>query len=306
MSEKFILAKCERTNAYFGMKVEDESGSYAVTDFYDIPAAQAKTLASNLDVPNLSTAENLRTCFECGSRKVGGCDCAKRHYSCSPKMGYRYQCIYCRELHVFSAEEGAETVDETKVGTRVVLSQGQEVVISAVGGGALREIRVGVSWDIALSGTDMDVDSSVLVRSSRSGDHELIYYGNKKHPSGCLNYHGDNMKGGKMGDDEDSETTDVYLPKVPEDRDELWFVVNIYQARNRNQTFSTVRNLRIRLVNADNGKTLCEYTVSQGLMNKTGIVVGKVYRKGSSWVFKAIGNPVLADVPKDMIPYCRG
>jgi len=299
----FVKAYCDLSKQYFGLMVDNGK----VVDFYDIASDKAAILASDADFPNLETAPNLRPCFVCGSRRVGKCSCAKGKYSCNSSLNYRYQCIYCNHLHVFSKDEGAEVTDSNMVGKKIVLAQGQEVEISAIGGGsALEEILIGVGWDIAKFGErNMDLDSSVFVQSSTSQQYETIYFGNKLHPSGCVVHHGDNVVGGKNAGDEDSENINIYLKKVPADRDELYFVLNIYDCRDRHQTFSDVRNMYIRLKNAKTKQILVEYFPTGDMANKTAIVIARAYRKNGKWMFQAIGKTIRVDDIDDIHPHCH-
>jgi len=298
----FVKAYCTHSKQYFGMMVD----SGRVVDFYDIESEKAAILASDADFPNLETASNLRPCFVCGNRRVGKCRCAKGKYSCNAGLKYRFQCIYCDQLHVYSKNEGAEVMDSSMVGRKIVLAQGQEVEISAIGGGALEEILIGVGWDISTNGErSMDLDSSVFVQNSNSLHFETIYFGNKLHPSGCVVHHGDNLVGGKMAGLEDSENINIYLKKVPADRDELYFVLNIYNAYNRHQTFQDVRNMYIRLKNAKTKQILVEYFPTGDMDSKNAIVIARAYRKNGKWMFQAIGKTIKVANIDEIHPYCR-
>lgn len=310
MKDIFIKAYCQQADQFYGLKVEEVDGVPKVTDFYDIDSATAKTLASTGDVPGLESAPNLRTCFGdgCHSRKVASCTCAEGRYRCQRGQGYRFQCLYCKKLHIFSKDEGAEVFDASLIGNKIRLTQGQEVEISATGPSALEHILVGVGWDIATSGDSMDVDASVFVCSSRDYDSELVYFGHLEHSSGCVVHLGDNLVGGKndkSAEATDSENINVYLNRVPERFDQLYFVVNIFSCEARCQDFSSVRNLYIRLSNAKTKQVLVEYTVDQNMRNKTGMVIGKAYRKGGRWIFKAIGQAVNVSNVEQLAAYCH-
>ena len=62
---------------------------------------------------------------------------------------------------------------------------------------------------------------------------------------------GDNLTGAGDGDD---EQIIVDLQRVPQNYDKIIFVVNIYQARERNQQFGMIQNAFIRIVDADNNQ----------------------------------------------------
>lgn len=305
---EFVKSYCSKCNQYYGLKIEPASkGQMQIVDFYSIPTNEAKMLSSTVDVPNLESAGNLRACYKCGSRKASGCSCAQDINECSAGMGYRFQCLYCKELRLFSKNEGAEQVDASMVGKTIELEQGQQVVISAAGAGALEQILVGVGWDVSTGSHNMDVDSSVIIKSSQSVQHELIYYGNLNSTSGCVIHRGDNLIGGKGANTvgNDSENIDIFLRKVPNYMDQLWFVLNIYQCDSRNQSLKDVRNMYIRLTDGKSKKVLLEFKVDQGMAGKTGIIIGKVFRSGSNWVFKALQNGIHVSDVQSIISYCH-
>lgn len=295
MSAQFIKAMCTRTGRYFGLRIEEEGGKQRCTDFYDMSPEQGKAVASTIDVPNLETAGNLRQCFRCGSRKVSGCNCAKKAFACETLHDYRFPCIYCSDLRIFSTADGSELTDSSRVGETIRLAQGQEVVISPAGAGALEHILVGVGWDEARGSQNMDVDSSVLVKGADGSD--LIYFGHLTHESGAVVHKGDNLTGGagKGLNNGDSENIHVYLRKVPSNRDRLYFVLNIFHAAKKGQTMRDVRNLYIRLTDYETGRVLVEYHVEQGMEHRNAMIIGKAFRSGSNWKFKAIGRGVDVD-----------
>lgn len=294
MADKFIKATCRRSGRCYGLRITGgNDGVLRCTDFYDVSAEDARLIASNVDVPGLESAGNLRPCARCGGRHVAGCACAADERLCSSDAPYRFQCLYCNELHICSTTEGSELTDARRVGETIRLAQGQEVVISPAGSDALEHIRVGVGWDVARNGASMDVDSSVLMRFADSRE-ELIFFNHLEHKSGCVRHMGDNLVGGagKGLNNSDSENIHVHLRQVPDDCRELWFVLNIYRACEKEQTLGDVRNMYIRLTDEKTGNRLVEYHVEQGMKDKTGLVIGKVYRDGGSWKFRAIGRGV--------------
>ena len=306
MADQFIKAHCSRSGRSFGLRIEDVDGEMRCTDFYDISAEDARVLASTVDVPDLQSAGNLRPCARCGGRRVAGCACPPAAGRCGSEGGYRFQCLYCRELHICTTDEGSEVTDERRVGETIRLAQGQEVVISPAGSGALEHILVGVGWDAARAGdSTMDVDSSVLMRGTGHYE-ELIFFGHLAHESGCVCHMGDNLVGGagKGLNNGDSENIHVHLRQVPQGCNELWFVLNIYRAADKHQTLRDVRNMYIRLTDVKSGRKLVEYRMEQGQEDMNGIVIGKVFRVGANWKFRAIGKGVRVDSVKRFGPHC--
>ena len=84
----------------------------------------------------------------------------------------------------------------------------------------------------------------------------------------------------------------VNLSTVPTNIEKMVFVVNIYDARARNQHFGMIRNAFIRLVDMDTRSEICRFNLSENYNGMTGLVVGEIYRKNGAWKFNAIGQPV--------------
>ncbi len=182
------------------------------------------------------------------------------------------------------------------------LQKGQKIDLTK-GGGGLRQVMVGLGWDeaeqprgfFAPKPQPIDCDASAILcgANGRIVGNDIsqccVYFGNLRHPSGAIVHQGDNLTGEGDGDDEQIM---VNLPMVPSQVDKIVFVVNIYDARKRNQHFGLIRNAFIRLVDMDHHTEICRFNLSENYNNMTGLVVGEIYRKNGEWKFNAIGQPV--------------
>ena len=284
---KFLKAYCNKNKQYFGIEIKKIGSDFKAVDFTFLPDEQARLLTSEVKQNKFYTNTNLLPCKKCGSRLIGGCSCNSRVHDCARKGKYDFQCIYCNNL-VIDYEEVGE-VSGYKAGDVITLSQGQTVTIRFSDGKPLSQIEVGIGWDPARQGkTSIDIDSSVFV----SGDSgiELVYYHDKQHPSGCVIHHGDNVTGENDSFQGDDENISVYLQKVPKNRDEITFVLNIYNCRSRNQKLGDIKNLYLRLFDPDSKKTLIQYKVENNFEEYTSIIIGKAFRSNGEWKFKAIGK----------------
>ncbi len=181
----------------------------------------------------------------------------------------------------------------------VNLQKGQKVDLTK-GNAGLKTLVVGLGWDEApkkfsLFGKkqeDIDCDASALLITESTGKlagaADVVYYGALAHRSGAVRHCGDNLTGAGDGDD---EQIIIELTRVPAEYNKIVFVVTIYQARERNQSFGMIKNAFIRIVDADNGKELCRYNLSENYDGKTAMVFGEVYRYNGEWKFSAVGEP---------------
>ena len=186
----------------------------------------------------------------------------------------------------------------------VNLVKGQKVNLQKSDGGTLKKVVVGLGWDEAqhqksgglfgsLFGStqtqniDCDASAFVCVEGKVVSSTDIVYFGNLKHSSGAIQHLGDNLTGAGDGDD---EQIIVDLQSVPQNYDKLIFVVNIYQARERNQHFGMIQNAFIRIVDADNNQELCCYNLSDNYNGMTAMIFGEIYRHNGQWKFNAVGQ----------------
>lgn len=285
---KFLKARCRKTGLYYGLEIQKFGRTWKVVNMIRLSDEEAKVISSEIEQSSFTTNDNLIPCPKCGNRKVGGCSCGKRSFVCSRTMNYEFGCVYCNELEIDYSLPSRSDVGSI-VGGKVTLSQGQEVTIRYADDRPLSKILVGVGWDPASQGHNIDVDSSVILLGNQGQRKELVYFANKTHPSGCVVHHGDNLTGKDISNADD-ENISVYLDKVPAQKDRLVFVLNIYKCASRRQTLGGIKNLYIRLYDPVNGTTLVEYRVTGNFDRDTALVIGMAYRKNRSWVFKAIGQ----------------
>lgn len=173
----------------------------------------------------------------------------------------------------------------------VNLRKGQKVSLSK-GNPGLRNVGVGLGWDINRfdTGSDFDLDASAFLvdqsgRVTRQDD--FVFYGNATHPSNSVRYMGDNTSGVGDGDD---ETIKVDLSLIPSNIVKIIFTVTIYDAETRRQNFGQVENAFIRVYNDDNGEELVRYDLTEDFSIETAVVLGELYKHGDEWKFNAIGS----------------
>ncbi len=51
-----------------------------------------------------------------------------------------------------------------------------------------------------------------------------------------------------------------------------------------------IRNAFIRICDAESGKEICKYNLSENYNNMTAMIFGELYRYNSEWKFNAIGQ----------------
>ncbi len=173
----------------------------------------------------------------------------------------------------------------------VCLQKGQKVSLTK-GNPGLSKVVVGVGWDINQydTGSAFDLDSSAFLLKADgkvSGSQDFVFYGNLKHPSGCVEHMGDNLTGAGEGDDEQMR---IDLSKVPAEIEKIAFTVTIYDAETRNQNFGQVNNAFVRIYNEETGEEMMRYDLGEDFSIETAAVFGELYRNNGEWKFNAIGS----------------
>ncbi|MCL7422115.1 MAG: TerD family protein [Methylobacter sp.] len=172
----------------------------------------------------------------------------------------------------------------------VSLSKGGNVNLSKEAPG-LNKIQVGLGWDARVTdGAAFDLDASCfLVKADGKvrSDADFCFYNNKNVADGAVVHMGDNQTGDAEGDD---ETVKVELSKVPADVDKVVFSVTIHEADTRNQNFGQVAKAYIRIVNEENGSEIARFDLSEDASIETAMIFGEIYRHGTDWKFKAVGQ----------------
>jgi tellurium resistance protein TerD len=172
----------------------------------------------------------------------------------------------------------------------ITLQKGGNVNLSKEAPG-LKKVIVGLGWDPrATDGAVFDLDGSafmVKVDGKVRSDSDFIFYNNLKSTDGSVTHTGDNRTGQGEGDD---ERLVVDLSTVPAEIDRIAVAVTIHEADQRRQNFGMIGRAFIRCVNADGEREIARYDLSEDSSTETAMIFGELYRAGSEWKFRAVGQ----------------
>lgn len=181
----------------------------------------------------------------------------------------------------------------------VTLKKGQGVSLSKMVRN-LSKVRVGLGWqERSTRGDDFDLDASALICTddafgrSRFGavvlsDSHFVFYGNLVAPNGSVRHSGDNLVGGDGANDDEVILVDLNAVEPAVNR--IVFVVSIYEAVQRRQSFGQVSNAFIRVVDDHGGSELVRYDLTENYANESAIIFGELVRKDGDWGFNALGT----------------
>ena len=172
-----------------------------------------------------------------------------------------------------------------KKGDVLNLSKGH--VIDLIKDSSLKKIDIGLGWD-----TRCDLDTIAFLTDSNGIIKDTVYFGSKNKQGIFLN--GDNRTGAGEGDD---ERIDICLDQINPAIQRIVFVVSIFEAQAKRQTFGMVDNSFVRLLDADqNEKEICRFNLKEDGSAATSVIFAELYREGQEWQFKAIGEGKIADL----------
>jgi tellurium resistance protein TerD len=155
----------------------------------------------------------------------------------------------------------------------------------------LSAVVVGLGWDARTTdGQAFDLDSSAIACTAQGqvvSPGHFVFFNNLSSPDGAVQHSGDNLTGEGGGDDEQIR---INLAGLGAEVDKVVFSVSIYDADSRGHSFGQVRNAFIRVVNQADDAELARYDLSEDASTETAMVFGEVYRNGSDWKFRAVGQ----------------
>jgi tellurium resistance protein TerD len=155
----------------------------------------------------------------------------------------------------------------------------------------MQRALIGLGWDArSTDGSPFDLDASAFMLTANDkvrGDSDFIFYNQPKSTDGSLEHRGDNRTGAGEGDD---EVMLVDLTKMMTEVQKVAFAVTIHEADARRQNFGMVRHAYIRILNEGDGKEVARYDLSEDASTEAAMIFGELYRHGSDWKFRAVGQ----------------
>ena len=160
----------------------------------------------------------------------------------------------------------------------------------------LEKVVLGAGWDISLNGSTFDLDISAFLLGQNGKvnnvNEDVIYFNNMN--SQGIKLCGDNRTGVGEGDDERIE---IDLRQIKESVSKIIFVVTIFEARDKRQTFGMIDISYIRLLDEKNGeKELCRFNLKENGSTATAVVFAELFKENNEWHFKALGDGKIADL----------
>ncbi|MGW7052012.1 TerD family protein [Streptomyces sp. NPDC054887] len=177
---------------------------------------------------------------------------------------------------------------------RVSLQKNQTVSLVKGGRPLLSQVKMGLGWEPAFRGKDIDLDASVIAYDGTRKHLDSCYFGKLSILNGAVKHSGDNLTGEGAGDD---EVITVDLGRIPPEATGLVFTVNSFTG----QKFTEVAKAYCRLLDAATGEELVRFDLT-GAEPQTGVMMAKLIKQFSGeWEMTAMGDFVKSRTVRGMV-----
>lgn len=177
---------------------------------------------------------------------------------------------------------------------RVSLQKNQTVSLVKGGRPLLSQVKMGLGWEPAYRGKDIDLDASVIAYGPQRNHLDSCYFGKLTILGGAIRHSGDNLTGEGAGDD---EVITVDLGRLPAEATGLVFTVNSFSG----QKFTQVAKAYCRLLDGATGEELVRFDLTSA-EPQTGVMMCKLIRQFSGeWEMTAMGSFAKARTVREMV-----
>ncbi|MFE9168615.1 TerD family protein [Streptomyces kebangsaanensis] len=177
---------------------------------------------------------------------------------------------------------------------RVSLQKNQTVSLVKGGRPLLSRVKMGLGWEPAYRGADIDLDASVIAYGPQRNHIDSCYFGKLTILNGAIKHSGDNLTGEGAGDD---EVIVVDLGHLPQEVTGLVFTVNSFSG----QKFNQVAKAYCRLLDATTEEELVRFDLTNA-EPQTGVMMAKLIRQFTGeWEMTAMGDFVKARTVRNMV-----
>lgn len=177
---------------------------------------------------------------------------------------------------------------------RVSLRKNETVSLVKGGKPLLSQVKMGLGWEPAFRGKDIDLDASVIAYGPNRNHLDSCYFGKLSILNGAIKHSGDNLTGEGAGDD---EVIVVDLGRIPAEATGLVFTVNSFTG----QKFTEVAKAYCRLIDAATGEELVRFDLTSAEA-QTGVIMAKLIKQFSGeWEMTAVGDFVKSRTVRGMV-----
>ncbi len=170
-------------------------------------------------------------------------------------------------------------------------------------GKTLDQVCIGLNWGaiqkksffgLISNNEGVDLDGSVTCFTGAKKEIDTVYFGNLVSKDAAIRHSGDDLSGDTNGDDgKDNEIIEINLTRIAPNVEQIVFFLNSYKG----QDFKTIPYSKIRIFQGNKNQvqevlTTFNLSAEDKFAGAVSMIMGKLYRTGKGWDFKAIGEAV--------------
>ncbi len=163
----------------------------------------------------------------------------------------------------------------------VALRKNETVSLTKRGAPLLTRVRMGLGWDPATSGRQVDLDASVIAYDRGAKKLVNVWFMKQEAYGGAIRHSGDNLTGHGEGDD---EVIAIDLGALPAEVHALVFTVNSFAGHK----FDQVGRAHCRLIDDHTNQELVRFELSKGEPT-TGVFMAMLVRGPQHWNMTGLG-----------------
>ncbi len=142
----------------------------------------------------------------------------------------------------------------------------------------MQHLRITLAYT-APSTFDLDMTAFMLA-NDKYIPHEncMVYYHNLASADGSVKYVQENQ----------SKYLDIDLRKTAKEIEEIYLVISMYDAANRNQTFGKIPAVEVTITDMDTNQKTHTYHLHTSFPNETAIELGRLFVRYDKWRWETL------------------
>lgn len=169
----------------------------------------------------------------------------------------------------------------------VTLQQGANAALQAVAPG-MQECLVALAWTPGRpAGVEVDASAFLLKADGKvRSDDDMVFYNNPRSTEG----HVEALMDASAAGGQDAKVFAVDIAALADEVEKIAFTVTIHEGVERGQSFASLNEAKIRLVEPGTVKELVSFTLPLEGSKETAMIFGELYRRNGEWKFRAVGQ----------------
>lgn len=168
-----------------------------------------------------------------------------------------------------------------------VLQSGGNLSLTRLSPG-IAKIYVALGWSPrTIAGMEVDASAFVLAANGKvRGDQDLVFYNNPSTREGSV----EALSDARVAGGDDAQVFALDLSRIPNEIQKIAFTVTIHEGQAQGQHFGRLNSAWARVVDAASSTELVRFELPLAGTLETAMIFCEVYRHGSDWKFRAVGQ----------------